>query len=213
NGIYNEDVDAYRIGNPAIQFAKADFGGTSNTVPSRGIAISPDRKTAYAISGGSGTGIVLNLVPLQIGPPPSPSPTPSATPSPSPTPSASPSATPSSSPSPSTSPSSTPGPPTNVNADAGVGSVTVNWTPPADHGASDLTGYTVTSSGGALANVGPSVTSVTIAGLSPTTHTFSVTATNSQGTGPPSASSPPATPSDGGTYHPVAPFRALDTRD
>ncbi len=210
NGIYNEDFDAYRIGNPAIQLAKADFGGTNNTVPSRGVAISPDGQTGYAISGGSGSGIVLNLVPLVIGPPPpSPSPTPTATPSPSSTPTASPSATPS----PSPSPSGAPGPPTNVTADAGVGSVTVGWTPPADHGGSDITGYTVTSSGGAVVNVGPSVISVTIAGLSPTTHTFEVTATNSQGTGPPSASSPPATPSDGGTYRPLTPFRVLDTRD
>ena len=51
-----------------------------------------------------------------------------------------------------------PGPGVNVTAVAGVGSATVTWTPALDDGGSAITGYTVTSSGGATLSVGANVT-------------------------------------------------------
>jgi hypothetical protein len=109
-------------------------------------------------------------------------------------------------------PVGSPAAPTSVTADAGVGSATVTWTP-GDPGASPVTGFTVTSSGGGVVQVGPAVNSVTIASLSPGNHTFTVTATNSHGTSGPSSPSPAASIADGGSYHPLTPARILDTRN
>lgn len=94
---------------------------------------------------------------------------------------------------------------------AGVGSATVSWSPPT-FVAGGLTKYTITSSGGAFLDVGPTITSAVIAGLTSVAHTFTVTATSATGAGPASAPSNSVTPLPGGTYHPLVPARILDTR-
>ena len=99
----------------------------------------------------------------------------------------------------SSSPASPPGAPTGVSAVAGDASARVSWTPPVDTGGSPITGYTVTGSpGGASVSVGGGVTSANVSGLvNGTSYTFTVTATNSAGTGPASAPSNPVTPQAG----------------
>lgn len=88
-------------------------------------------------------------------------------------------------------PASPPGAPTAVSAVAGDASATVNWGPAPDNRA-PITGYTVSWPGGSLP-VGP-VGTATIPGLANgTSYVFTVTATNSAGTGP-GASSNPVTP-------------------
>jgi len=72
NGIYDPDFYAYRIGKPAAPISKVDFGGTYNTVPSRGVAFKPDGSSAFVISGGNGAGILLNIVPIPVAGAPSP---------------------------------------------------------------------------------------------------------------------------------------------
>ena len=72
NGLYDPDFYAYRIGHPAAPLSKVDFGGTSNTVPSRGVAFRPDGTSAFVVSGGNGTGLVLNIVPMLVTGAPSP---------------------------------------------------------------------------------------------------------------------------------------------
>jgi len=85
--------------------------------------------------------------------------------------------------------SGVPSPPTNVVATAGVDSATVSWNAPADAGNSPVRGYTVTSNPGGITTT-TSQTSTVINGLTPgASYTFVVTATNSTGTGVPSASS------------------------
>ena len=90
-------------------------------------------------------------------------------------------------------PTTTPDAPVDVAATAGRGSATVTWTAPSDEG-SPITGYTVTSSGGQTCVTAS--TTCTVTGLTNgTAYTFTVTATNAQGTGLPSAPSAPITPS------------------
>jgi hypothetical protein len=111
-----------------------------------------------------------------------------------------------------------PGAPTNVLAIAGDTSATVYWTAPAWDGGVALSSYTVTPFIGAIAQ-----TPVTVSGSPPpptaavtgltngTAYTFQVTATNTAGTGPPSAASDPITPGRG-AFHALVPCRILDTR-
>ncbi len=91
--------------------------------------------------------------------------------------------------------------PTDVVATAGDGEATVSFTPPASNGGAPVLAYTVTASpGGATASDVDSP--ITVTGLTDgTAYTFTVTATNSAGTGAASAPSSPATPvsaADGG---------------
>ncbi len=101
-----------------------------------------------------------------------------------------------------------PGAPTGVTATAGDSSATVSWNRPADGGA-PISSYTVTATpGGKTTTVSgsPPVTSATLTGLANgTSYTFTVTATNRVGTGPPSAPSNAVTPNGVPNSVPSAP--------
>ena len=87
-----------------------------------------------------------------------------------------------------------PGAPTGVAATAGNAQASVHWTAPSSNGGAAITKYTVTASpGGRTAT--STTTSATVTGLTNgTAYTFTVTATNSAGTGPASAKSAAVTP-------------------
>ena len=95
-----------------------------------------------------------------------------------------------------------PGRPTAVSGVPDNTTVAVTWTAPADQGSSAIIGYTVTSSPeGKTCTTGGSV-GCTVTGLSNgVAYTFTVTATNSLGTGLASVASAPVTP----RTHPDAP--------
>ena len=89
--------------------------------------------------------------------------------------------------------------PTIDTATAGDSTATVGFTPPDTTGGPPITGYTVTSSPDATHPDGVTATAttspITVTGLTDgTSYTFTVTATNSAGTGPASAASNPVTP-------------------
>jgi Fibronectin type III domain len=109
-------------------------------------------------------------------------------------------------------PSSIPGAPTGAFAVAGEASATVTWSAPTT--GDPVASYKVTAApGGASATATGSAQSATVSGLADgTTYTFTVTATNGGGTGPPSAASNPVIPGRG-PYHALAPARILDTRN
>jgi hypothetical protein len=107
--------------------------------------------------------------------------------------------------SPAVTPATVPGAPTGVLVAAGNGEVTVSFTPPASNGGAPIESYTVTASPG-----GPSVTDasspVFVFGLADgTAYTFTVTATNAAGTGPPSSPSAEAVPVSSGRAAPAPP--------
>ncbi len=90
-------------------------------------------------------------------------------------------------------PITVPDAPTDVVAEAGNASATVTWTAAGDEG-SPITGYTVTSS--AYQTCTTSTTTCVFTGLvNGEAYSFTVTATNAQGTGPASAESNTVTPS------------------
>lgn len=79
-------------------------------------------------------------------------------------------------------------------ATAGNAQASVAFTAPLSNGGAAITGYTVTASPGGATATGTS-SPITVTGLTKgTAYTFTVTATNSAGTGPASAASAPVTP-------------------
>jgi hypothetical protein len=93
-------------------------------------------------------------------------------------------------------PATVPGAPTGVDASPSDASAFVTWVAPSSNGGDAITGYTVTSSPeGHTANVDGNTLQASVPGLTNgTAYTFTVTATNTVGTGPASAASPSVTP-------------------
>jgi hypothetical protein len=89
---------------------------------------------------------------------------------------------------------SPPGAPKSASATAGDGQATISFTAPSSDGGAPITSYTVTSSPGGVTGSGAG-SPITVTGLTNgTSYTFTVTATNSAGTGPASAASNAVTP-------------------
>ncbi|MDR3409576.1 MAG: fibronectin type III domain-containing protein [Formivibrio sp.] len=87
-----------------------------------------------------------------------------------------------------------PGAPTIGTATAGVTQATVTFSAPTSNGGVSITGYTVTSSPGSFTGTG-TTSPITVTGLTNgTAYTFTVTATNSVGTGSASTASNSVTP-------------------
>lgn len=92
-------------------------------------------------------------------------------------------------------PIAVPGAPLHVVAVRGNNSAMVSWAAPTSDGGSAITGYTVTASGSRQSCRTKSATSCPVTGLvNGTVYTFTVTATNSLGTGPASSASSPVVP-------------------
>jgi len=87
-----------------------------------------------------------------------------------------------------------PGAPTVGTVTAGDTQASVSFTPPAFSGGTGITGYMVTSNPGGFTGVG-AASPITVSGLTNgVAYTFTVTATNSAGTGPSSTASAAVTP-------------------
>lgn len=103
---------------------------------------------------------------------------------------------PASQPSAAVTPGTAPGAPTAVEAFAGAGEAAVSWQAPSNDGGSKVTGYTVTSSPGALTCTTDGELQCKVPGLTNgTSYTFTVTATSAIGTSEPSAPSAAVVPS------------------
>jgi putative cell wall-binding protein/subtilisin family serine protease len=90
---------------------------------------------------------------------------------------------------------SPPGPPTSVAGVAHNASVLVSWSAPASNGGRTISGYTVTALPDGATCVTTGALSCTVLGLTNgQAYTFTVTATNALGTGPPSNPSASVTP-------------------
>ena len=101
-------------------------------------------------------------------------------------------------------PRTIPGAPANVTAVPGNLQASVSFTPPADNGGEAASLYTVKSSTGQTATGTSSP--IVITGLTNDAPvTFTVSATNSAGTGPDSAPSDPVVPIEPGREHPTPP--------
>jgi hypothetical protein len=100
-----------------------------------------------------------------------------------------------------------PGAPTAASATAGNAQASVSFTPPASNGGATITSYTVTSTPGGISASGGASPIVVPGLINGTPYTFTVTATNSIGTGAPSAPSNSVTPSLGAAV-PSAPVAA-----
>ena len=112
-------------------------------------------------------------------------------------------------------PATPPGTPTQVGVVAQDGAAYVTWSSPVDRGSSLINGYTVTASPGGVTATTTGHMGATVTGLSNgTPYTFTVTASNANGSGP-GAIAGPATPTASaaaGPYQPLTPARILDTR-
>lgn len=106
-----------------------------------------------------------------------------------------------------------PGAPRNVSGIPGDSIVTVTWAAPESNGGASITQYTVTTSPG-TATCQTATTTCVVTGLANgTAYTFTVTATNSAGTGPSSAASDPVTPVSGSSAPVTARSWGLDRTD
>ncbi len=102
-----------------------------------------------------------------------------------------------------------PGAPTQVNVTPGIRSATVSFVAPASDGGDPINSYTVTASPGGETVTG-FASPITVAGLTPgDAYSFTVTATNTVGTGPASATVTETLPAP---FFPVTPARICDTR-
>jgi hypothetical protein len=109
-----------------------------------------------------------------------------------------------------TAPITVPTAPLSPSAIAGNASAIVSFSPPTSDGGATITGYTVTSSPGGITASG-TASPITITGLTNgTSYTFTVTATNSAGTGPPSVATNSVTPEAAATV-PSAPLNPVAT--
>ncbi|MFM8625326.1 MAG: S8 family serine peptidase [Actinomycetota bacterium] len=106
-----------------------------------------------------------------------------------------------------------PSAPRNVSGTSGDSSVTVSWVAPESNGGASITAYKVTASPGA-STCESATTMCVVTGLTNgVAYTFTVTATNSAGTGPSSVASDPVTPVSGSTAPVTARSWGLDRTD
>jgi hypothetical protein len=110
-------------------------------------------------------------------------------------------------------PTPVPGPPGSVAAIPSNASAIVSWATPSVTGGSSITGYTATSSPGGKTCITTGALSCRVKALANgTSYTFTVRATNSNGTGPASEPSAAVKPVASSTFHTMTPARFLDTR-